>query len=392
MASNIPAGLRSADIGRFAIRAAQIETAKPVIAYWCNFHIVNQIIERGLHNSDDEIKVYTTNLVDKLEEFKQENPNNEIVTDSTAASAYVEQFGLEVFSRAEAAMNANKVTKQTADTFLAAATFLELCSIWGALDPEIAGRIKFAKFHAVRIVKAFKAGEDPNATNPAPKQEEEPIDDPDVQAFDESVAEEASKPRQASIEEVPDESDRLGRELARKSVLDESLHPSRTSSAPRAPADSGPEIPSVPRNAPGQPLDADNSSSGGLELPSTPATIGGSPSVPNLPDTPTAFHSFPRPSIDPSMPAPDPASFYDTPSAGAPTQPPVGPPFVPTPAAHVPAAQAPYVPPQPTHGVDDGSVQMAQKHARWAVSALTFDDVETAIKELRNSLKCLGAS
>jgi hypothetical protein len=33
-----------------------------------NFHIVNQIIERGLHNSDDEIMQYTTNLVDKLEQ------------------------------------------------------------------------------------------------------------------------------------------------------------------------------------------------------------------------------------------------------------------------------------------------------------------------------------
>lgn len=29
---------------------------------------MNQIIERGLHNSDDEIKIYTTNLVDKLEQ------------------------------------------------------------------------------------------------------------------------------------------------------------------------------------------------------------------------------------------------------------------------------------------------------------------------------------
>lgn len=35
MASNIPASLRGADIGRFALRAAQIEKAKPVVAYWC---------------------------------------------------------------------------------------------------------------------------------------------------------------------------------------------------------------------------------------------------------------------------------------------------------------------------------------------------------------------
>ncbi|KGO66235.1 Vacuolar protein sorting-associate Vta1, N-terminal [Penicillium italicum] len=388
MASNIPAGLRSADIGRFAIRAAQIEKVKPVVAYWCNFHIVNQIIERGLHNSDDEIKLYTTNLVDKLEQFKVKNPDNDTVTDVVAASAYVEQFGLEVFGRAEAAMNANKVTKQTADTFQAAATFLELCSIWGPLDPELAGRIKFAKFHAVRIVRAFKAGEDPNVTNPAPKQEEELVDDPDVQAFDESVAEQASKPRQASIEEIPDESDRLGRELAQKSTLDESLHPSRTSSTPRPP----PEIPSVPRNAPGSPPSVEDYNTGGLELPSTPVTIGGSSSVRKLPDTPTAFQSFPPPSEDLSVSTPDPASFYDTPSASAPIQPPVAPTFVPPPAVHAPVAPAPYVPSQPSHGLDDNTVQLAQKHARWAVSALTFDDVDTAIKELRNSLKCLGAS
>ena len=91
MASSIPAELRSADIGRFAVRATQIEKAKPVIAYWCeryqrtprqdlgadrivnaigNFHIVNQIIERGLHTTDEDIKLYTTTLVDKLEQVR----------------------------------------------------------------------------------------------------------------------------------------------------------------------------------------------------------------------------------------------------------------------------------------------------------------------------------
>lgn len=37
MAGNIPAALRTADIGRFAIRATQVERPKPVIAYWCEF-------------------------------------------------------------------------------------------------------------------------------------------------------------------------------------------------------------------------------------------------------------------------------------------------------------------------------------------------------------------
>ncbi|KAJ6037352.1 Vacuolar protein sorting-associate Vta1 N-terminal [Penicillium herquei] len=406
--ASIPASLRSADIGRFALRAAQIEKVKPVIAYWCNFYIVNQIIERGLHISDDETKLYTTELVDKLEQFKTDNPDNETVTDSIAASAYVEQFGLEVFNRAEAAMTASKVTKQTGDTFQAAATFLELCQNWGELDPEIAGRIKFAKYHAIRIAKAIKAGEDPNATNPAPKEEEEgeaQIQSSDVQAFDESVAEQASKPRQASVEEVPDDSDRLGRYMAHQSSLDESLHPSRTSSLP--PSATPPEIPSVPQNAPGSPpqrMDIDQSYSGGLELPSTPGTIGNSASIPQLPDTPgfsksstspptNTFQSFPPPPSNLSGTTPDPASFYDTstasahipaPAAVAASRAPSS--FAPAPVAPVPSASS-----QPSHSVDDNSIALAQKHARWAVSALTFDDVNTAIKELKNSLRYLGA-
>ncbi|KAJ5106139.1 Vacuolar protein sorting-associate Vta1 N-terminal [Penicillium angulare] len=412
MASSIPASLRSADIGRFALRATQVEKAKPVIAYWCNFYIVNQIIERGLHTSDDEVKLYTTDLVDKLEQFKVENPDNETVTDSIAANAYVEQFGLEVFNRAEAAMTANKVTKQTGDTFQAAATFLELCQNWGELEAEIAGRIKFAKYHAIRIAKAIKAGEDPNATNPAQKEEEEEeigqIESSDVQAFDESVAEQASKPRQASVEEIPDEADRLGRHMAHQSSLDESLHPSRTSSLP-PPTASTPDIPSVPRNAPGSPpqsMDIDDTNSGGLQLPSTPGTIGKSASIPQLPDTPgssnnhispsaNAFQSFPPPSSSLPGVAPDPASFYDPSSASAhipapAASPPAMPSFTPAPVVPAPVASGPHLgPPPPT--VDDNSITLAQKHARWAVSALTFDDVNTAIKELKNSLRYLGA-
>lgn len=302
--------------------------------------------------------------------------------------------------------------RQTADTFQAAATFLELCSIWGDLDPEIAGRIKFAKYHAVRIVKAIKAGEDPNATNPAPKEEEEeeaPVADPEVQAFDESVAAQASKPRQASVEEIPDEADHLGRQMAHQSSLDESLHPSRTSSIPPPPAASEREIPSVPRNAPGSPAQTMDvySHSGDLELPSTPSAVGGSSGIPNLPDTPgsptahasqphNAFQSFPPPAASPSVAAPDPASFYDPSSASAHIPPPAASPssrarapVVPTPA---PApAPAPADPSQPSHSVDDNSISLAQKHARWAVSALTFDDVDTAVKELKNSLRYLGA-
>jgi len=40
---------------------------------------------------------------------------------------------------------------------------------------------------------------------------------------------------------------------------------------------------------------------------------------------------------------------------------------------------------------DDESVAQAENHARWAVSALAFNDVKTAVKELRIALESLGA-
>ena len=61
--------------------------------------------------------------------------------------------------------------RQTADTFQAAATFLDLIQIWGELDEETAAKIKYAKYHALRIAKALKAGEDPNDSNPKPQAE-----------------------------------------------------------------------------------------------------------------------------------------------------------------------------------------------------------------------------
>lgn len=35
MTASLPAGLKSADIARFTLRAGQLENIEPVIAYWC---------------------------------------------------------------------------------------------------------------------------------------------------------------------------------------------------------------------------------------------------------------------------------------------------------------------------------------------------------------------
>ncbi|KAL1992533.1 hypothetical protein VTN49DRAFT_4565 [Thermomyces lanuginosus] len=386
MAANIPNSLKSADIARFVTRAAQLERAKPVIAYWCNYWVVDQVISKGLHNSDEEAMQFTTKLMDKLERFKSENSDNEAVTDNVVAKAYVEQFGHEVFNRADNAVRANKASKQTADTFHAAATFLELLQIWGELDPDVASKIKFAKYHAVRIAKAIKNGEDPNLSNPtqAPASEDgKALDpnDPEVRALQGTgPAPAGSAPsRQPTVEDAPDEDDQAQPRLARQSIHDESLHPSRSSSIPRQPAPA-PSPPARDNAVPDLP-----SAPGGVSLPSRSGSLPSTPGV--FPSAPSGdgFQSFPAPltTPQPGVPGPPtaPETYYSQPTpapAVAPSQ---------------AASAAPVPPSAPTSAqeVDDQAISQAQKHARFAVSALTFDDVPTAIKELRIALRFLGA-
>jgi len=58
-----------------------------------------------------------------------------------------------------------------------------------------------------------------------------------------------------------------------------------------------------------------------------------------------------------------------------------------------PASQPPVPAPVQTTGfaTDQRDINQAQKHAKWAISALNFEDVPTAVQELRNALRMLGA-
>ncbi|KAI9668812.1 MAG: hypothetical protein M1831_000881 [Alyxoria varia] len=226
MSTNIPEKLRPLGISPFIHRANQLERLKPPIAYWTYYHTLNTIISHSLQSADPSCTSYATLLMDKLEDMKTAHAADSAFTDDLAGQAYVEQFALETFERADKAVRANAVSKQTADTFQAAAVFLELLQIWQNPPPaEIREKIKYAKWNALRIAKAVKAGEDPNASNPVvPDEPEVPgpgamedggegyhasdgvrIDpnDPDVRKI--NGIDTPVPPRTASVEDAPDE-------------------------------------------------------------------------------------------------------------------------------------------------------------------------------------------
>lgn len=350
--------------------------------------------------------------MDKLEAFKTANSTNDAVIDDLAAKAYIENFALETFGRADDAQRGNKVSRQTADTFQAAATFLDLLSIWGPLEGEAAAKSKFAKFHALRIAKALKAGEDPNATNP--------------------VAEEPPKAEDGEdgIEAELRNMEGAGQAAYRPPTV-ESVQPSRPESTVQGgPSIPPPVLPTSNLNEPADPnagreispIDPPESAAtrtgsvGGGYFPSVPgesdAPIASDPDL-SIPAAPSALDEDGITANETHIPPPsDPSNFYTTappsedpatalpPSAPAMQAPAPQPPFVSQPPAPTaaPIARAPPVPvPVPSgpppggYRDDDESVAAAQKHARWAISALNFEDVPTAVRELRGALEKLGA-
>lgn len=354
------------------------------------------------------------------------------------------------------------MNRQTADTLHAAATFLELCQIWGILEPELASKIKFAKYHAVRIAKAIKAGEDPNLSNPVvePLSTEEesyiPSDiseTPGVQGIPNAgILTRAS--RQPTVEEVPDGHDQFEPYIAPGSLRNQPLHASRDDSQSRSQnrdAHSGREgippnntedyytqLPPTDEILP--PWNTQNQSDGGEyfpkvaqpgndnavslpEMPSgepnylaptsqplTPAETGTSPRNSssfypqnlNRPQ-PRSLESFPPPQMDepPTAEQPQaPESTYVPQQFIAPRYPSARPsqPLLPPAqlksqdhvASSIPATAQPQVSNQTNFVADEEAIMTAQKHARWAISALNFEDVKTAVKELKGALDALG--
>ncbi|KAF2707541.1 DUF605-domain-containing protein [Pleomassaria siparia CBS 279.74] len=442
MAASLPAKLHDAKIAPFVKRASQLEKHKPIITYWLRFYIVNRIIAQGLHTADEECTLYTTNLMEALEQTKADHPTEDALLDEVAAYAYCEQFALQIFAKGDREMSANKVTANTADTFGAASTFFDLLSIWKKEpEPEIDSKNKYAKYHAVRILKALRANEDPNLSNPVketPPQVASPPaldpNDPEVQSINQGAPQPPVHSMfQPYVESAPNTSALPSPAFTTSRISP----PPNLSSAPTGHSQHTP--PHYPPHGDVSPISQPDGSRKG-----SVASIGGgyfprvdvptftadnaAPSLTTAPSVGDEPMTSPYQTQTPQVPqSQDPQSFYQTPSVPPqvqhqPQQPPPAPhnfnlqhtqfasppptqqqyqylPQPPQPTQSQPPPPPPpqqYAPPQPSHqgpfNADEASVMEATKHSKWAISALNFDDVNTAVKELRIALRALGAN
>lgn len=285
--------------------------------------------------------------------------------------------------------------------------------MYGSADPEAgkaAKKIKYAKFHAARILRALKDGTDlnPPAAAPEPEEEAQPLLLPSAPA--------PGPPPRPTLEEVPDESFDLARagispqppqpRPTFEEVPDESFGLERAGISPQPPQPPQPhfEDPVFPHqpHAPPPPVSPPD-----ITFSTAPAHSGYFPPVPEVRELAT-------PELAPTTMGPANTVFPERMSYGGghPSSPPRAPSapsappfqFAPPPPApahhyqqpahvhtHVPPPPPPPIAQQQKKEVGQEDIAQAQKYAKWAISALDYEDVDNAILQFRRALHTLGA-
>ncbi|KAG7811924.1 hypothetical protein KL921_002190 [Ogataea angusta] len=330
----VPDGLKI--IEPFVKRAGELAGVQPSIAYLCKLYAAELILDNQLHQTSKEIEQYALQLLDEIEQEKaaikeSSSKSFEIINDPASSFKLVWGFATAIFDRSFKEIANHTATKKTVENFKAALDFYQVLNLWPEQLKDKRQQLdkyqKYAKFHATRILKAIKNGEDPNDyVTPEEEREVAGWDDADSQ-----------KPESPSLA-LPNP-------------------PSEINSPEKSPKDtpvetSPPALPSAP-----------DSLEDSLNLPAAPAIIKEEPNKLGLPKTPAKVPDLPAPKPEPK---PEPKSQPKTPAK--------------------PALSKEDI--QQMMQTDE-IIAQAQKRARFAISALNYEDIETAIKELQLALELL---
>ena len=117
------------------------------------------------------VKTYLLGEMEDLEKMKASMGD----TTKEDHKQQIDNFVLSVFAKTDKEeRTCAEITKKNAMDFKRCTDFIQLLTLFGALEPEWAERDKYCKYKAGTILKALKNGEQPPRGNPfAPPEEEE---------------------------------------------------------------------------------------------------------------------------------------------------------------------------------------------------------------------------
>ncbi|XP_073141641.1 protein HOMOLOG OF MAMMALIAN LYST-INTERACTING PROTEIN 5 [Henckelia pumila] len=136
-------------------RADELQKHEPLVAYYCRLYAM----ERGLKIPQSERTKTTNALLVSL--MKQLEKDKKSLTLGPDDQLHVEGFGLNVFAKADKQDRANRADLNTAKTFYAASIFFEILNQFGEPQPDLEQKQKYAAWKAADIRKAIKEGKKP---------------------------------------------------------------------------------------------------------------------------------------------------------------------------------------------------------------------------------------
>ncbi|KAL2972896.1 hypothetical protein AAZX31_14G018100 [Glycine max] len=142
-------------------RADELQKHEPLVAYYCRLYAM----ERGLKIPQSE-RTKTTNalLVSLMKQLEKDKKSIQLGPED---NLYLEGFALNVFGKADKQDRAGRaVCRNTAKTFYAASIFFEILNQFGAVQPDLEQKQKYAVWKAAEIRKALKEGRKPTAGPP----------------------------------------------------------------------------------------------------------------------------------------------------------------------------------------------------------------------------------
>ncbi|KAF5094894.1 hypothetical protein D0Z00_003350 [Geotrichum galactomycetum] len=414
--STIPEAIKPV-VQTYYQRGQELRTINPLITYFCKLYVIQAAIATNLHQSDPAVAQFVGAELDAVELLKGQlttgDDNDPDAVEETRqiinnvdhkGFEYIREFATSILDSGYTDILAQKSSKtRTVPKLMAASTFLSLAlAVFRAEDEpeawklEVRDKIKFAKWHAARIVRASKNGEDPNAYVPP---EVEALRQAEQQATQAERAVDAAE-QEENVESTEraeeDEDEQEAKELLLRMRAEMDAEPV-IAAAGTADMDGELVLPSASSH---DPASVDNDDHGGFTLPS--AASHDPASEPDF-RLPSAASHDPELGADFSLPAAasHPPGLVKPSSSSPPPPPPAA--AVPKPAVIRPTPGSPQPAPPTTiittttHTKAEIATILSnseiftksQKHAKFAISALNYEDVATAIRELNQALALL---
>lgn len=368
--SNIPEELQAdKSVAPFMARARELADVNPVISYYCRLYVLEYILKNKLHTTSKDVGEFTVGLLDETEAIKnsEDEGTRKVLNDKTLLVTAVVGFAYKLYNSCLAGLQTYDVSKKAA-TVAKMRAALNFMTLVGMFQDD--GGVDFAQLtpgRPINDVEFFKLHNDKAKTL---KYQLTRVLRDEV----ETEVQEADLERELELLSVEKDGENNGEGDAKAEAAEDNEHEDEGEDGHEQDDEHGEEETE-------EVLDEDSNFSAAPTLPGAPHVAPEDDNL-KLPGAPTYL-----PTDDISQVNKDSPIHMFTPEE-APKHTPPKPAPAPTKKHTAPVTK------ESISEILDISEHIAkiQKHAKFAISALNYEDLDTAERELLAGLQLLQAA